>query len=122
MKEIIIKYLDKNYMFTLSTYVSYNLYDKNAKIEVRLKEVLDNIMFIFNLDSDQLRLVFDDWADKKAIEMQNKVTDLRYKLYLQTGIELQLTPHDLNQLLKEDDELGELFNTQSWFTNYDKPI
>lgn len=121
MKDIIIKYLDKNYKFTLSTYVSYNLYDRNGCKEVRLKEVLENIMHIFNISNEELRLIFDDWADTRAIEMQNKVTDFRYKLYELTGIDLQLTAADLNKMLIDDDN-AVMFDPNAWFTNHDKPV
>jgi hypothetical protein len=31
--------------------------------------------------------------------LNNKIADIRYKLYEQTGVELQLTTNDLNQLV-----------------------
>ncbi len=58
--------------------------------------------------------IFDVWADRKAIEIQNNITDLRYKLYEKTGVELQLTTADLNNMLR-DKENEELFTSNSWW-------
>lgn len=118
MKELILKYLDKNYKFTLSTYVSYNLYDKIDNKEARLVDVLDSLKLIFTIDNDKTDLlmdIFDIWADKKAIEIQNNITDLRYKLYEKTGIELQLTPADLNNMLR-DKENEAMFGPNHWWS------
>ena len=107
MKEIILKYLNSQYRFTLSTYVSYNLYDKIEKREVRLAEGLKSIITIFGIDEAELMGIFDVWADEQAIIMQNMITDCRYKLYEKTGMELKLTPSDLNNLMSEEIEKRE---------------
>lgn len=98
-KKIVLDYLNRFYRFNLSTYTTYKLYDKIDKKEVPLKEALQSIKTIFNVNEDELFQVFDDWADEKAIEIQNKVTDLRYKIYEQTGLDLELTTNDLNKML-----------------------
>jgi hypothetical protein len=99
MEEIIIKHLNKQYQLTLSTYVSYKVLDKIDNVEVSLKQVIQNIILIFNIDETEIMGIFDKWADNQATLLNNKIADIRYKLYEQTGVELQLTTNDLNQLV-----------------------
>ena len=99
MEEIIIKYLNKQYQLTLSTYVSYKVLDKVDNLEVSLKQVIHNVILIFNIDEAEIIRIFDKWADNQATLLNNKIADIRYKLYEQTGVELQLTTNDLNQLV-----------------------
>lgn len=99
MEEIIIKFLNKQYQLTLSTYVSYKVLDKVDNVEVSLKQVIQNVILIFNIDETEIMNIFDKWADNQATLLNNKIADIRYKLYEQTGVELQLTTNDLNQLV-----------------------
>ena len=99
MEEIIIKYLNKQYQLTLSTYVSYKVLDKLDNLEVSLKQVIHNVILIFNIDETEIVRIFDKWADNQVTLLNNKIADIRYKLYEQTGVELQLTTNDLNQLV-----------------------
>ena len=99
MEEIIIKFLNKQYQLTLSTYVSYKVLDKVDNAEVSSKQVIQNVILIFNIDETEIMNIFDKWADNQATLLNNKIADIRYKLYEQTGVELQLTTNDLNQLV-----------------------
>lgn len=99
MEEIIIKFLNKQYQLTLSTYVSYKVLDKVDNVEVSSKQVIQNVILIFNIDETEIMNIFDKWADNQATLLNNKIADIRYKLYEQTGVELQLTTNDLNQLV-----------------------
>jgi len=101
MKEIIIKYLNTQYKFTLSTYVSYKLYDKLECRDVGLKEAINIIRKIFSIEDSELMPIFDCWADEQATIIQNKITDIRYNFYEKTGVELDLMPNDLNLLMDE---------------------
>lgn len=103
MKEIITEYLDDNYRMTLSSYVSYMLEDKEQKINVRTKEVLVILMEVFAVSEDEVNEIFDAWADTKQIIINNRIADIRYKLYEKTGVELQLTPADINKLIEEEE-------------------
>ena len=102
MDDIIRKYLNKQYKFTLSTYVSYKLYDKVDDVDVSLKEVTQSIITIFGIDETLLMNIFDKWADEQATLLNNKIADIRYKLYEETGVELELTTKDLNNLMDSD--------------------
>lgn len=103
MKEIIIKYLNNLYVFKLSTYTTYKLYDKMEQRDVGLKEVFNTIIKVFNISDDELSDIFSEWADKKSIEINNKVVDIRNELYKTTGLELQLTVADLNKMIETGD-------------------
>lgn len=102
MNEIIIKYLNKQYKFTLSTYVSYKLYDKVDEVDVPLKEAIQSIITIFGIDETVLMNIFDKWADEQATLLNNKIADIRYKLYEETGVDLELTTKDLNNLMESE--------------------
>lgn len=102
MDEIIRKYLNKQYKFTLSTYVSYMLHDKVDDVDVSLKEAIQSIITIFGIDETLLMNIFDKWADEQATLLNNKIADVRYKLYEETGVELELTTKDLNNLIDSD--------------------
>ena len=99
MEEIIIKFLNKQYQLALSTYVSYKVLDKVDNVDVSSKQVIQNVILIFNIDETEIMNIFDKWADNQATLLNNKIADIRYKLYEQTGVELQLTTNDLNQLV-----------------------
>jgi hypothetical protein len=102
MNDIIVKYLNKQYKFTLSTYVSYKLHDKIDGIDVPLKEVIQSIITIFGIDETLLMGIFDKWADEQATLLNNQIADIRYKLYEETGVELELTTKDLNNLIESE--------------------
>jgi len=105
MKDIIVNYLNKQYKFTLSTYVSYKLYDKVDNIDVSLKEALSSIILIFGIEETELMSIFDVWADEQAKILNNKITDIRYKLFEKTGVELELTAKDLNELIDKEESV-----------------
>jgi hypothetical protein len=107
MKEIVLKYLDETYAMTLSTYVSYKLKDKHKDEEVSLKEVFVQMETIFSINEDEQREIFDLWADKKSIELNNLVVSIQEKLYQLTGKTIQVSPDKMNGLIDEVDVRNE---------------
>ena len=99
MKEIVTKYLNDNYKFTLSTYVSYKLRERLSNDDVSLKEVLNQLDTIFSLTPDELRDYFESWADVKAIEINNLVVDMQDKIYQLTGKTVRVPVDQLNGLI-----------------------
>ena len=99
MKEIVTKYLNDNYKFTLSTYVSYKLRERLSNDDVSLKEVLTQLDTIFSLTPDELRDYFEAWADVKAIEINNLVVDMQDKIYQLTGKTVRVPVDQLNGLI-----------------------
>jgi hypothetical protein len=106
MKEIVLKYLDETYKFNLSTYISYKLRDVYKKEEVSLREVFTNIQTIFGMDDDETRTIFDEWADKKSVELNNLMVSLQEKLYLKTGKTINIPIEGFNCLINEINEIG----------------
>lgn len=102
MNEIVLKYLDDTYMMTLSTYVSFKLKDKYKNEDVSLKEVFIQLETIFNITPDEQRVIFDTWADKKSIEINNLVVSMQEKIYQLTGKTIELSPEKMNGLIVED--------------------
>ena len=94
MNNIIYNYLNKNYSFTSSTYVRYVLFDKIDKTEVRISDVFKVIIKIFEISIDEVNPIFDAWADKKAIEFNNRITDYKFAFYKKYGVEIE--PTELN--------------------------
>jgi hypothetical protein len=99
MEQMVIKYLENNYHFTLSTLVSYRLVDKFDGSEVGLRSVMQTIMSIFNIDDEALFPIWEKWSENKAIEVNNRITDFRYKIYEATGYNVELSLEDMNKVL-----------------------
>ena len=99
MEDIVINYLDKNYSFNLSTLYSYKLKDKHNGSDVYLTELWSDMEKIFNLSKEDFEKIWDKWADIKIIELNNRITDIRYKLYELNGTDYNLTSEDINQIL-----------------------
>ena len=105
MKEMVLKYLNENYLMTLSTYVSYKLKDKHKNEDVSLKEVLIQIETIFSLNEDEQRIIFDEWADSKSVELNNIIVEIQEKIYRLTGKEISINPSEMNGLIDTPDNL-----------------
>ena len=111
MNQIVLKYLDDNYKFTLSTYASYKLRERLSNDDVSLREVLKQLDIIFSLSEEELRTVFEIWCDKKSIEINNLVVEMQDKIYQLTGKTIQVTPEQMNGMIdvvnvrEESDEL-----------------
>jgi len=101
MKEIVLNYLDKNYKMTLSTYVSYKLKETATGNDVSLKDVFIQLETIFSLNEEEQRDIFDIWADKKSIELNNLVVSMQEKIYQLTGKTIQVSPEKMNGLIDE---------------------
>lgn len=99
MEEIVISYLDKQYSFTMSTLYSFKLYDKLNKTEIYLKSLWLEIEVIFGLSFEDFEPIWEKWSDTKILEINNKITDMRYKLYEFNGTDIVLTTEEINKML-----------------------
>lgn len=107
MKEIdtlILKYLNKHYRFSLSTYTSYKLVDMRENKVVSMNETLADLTVIFGISQAELTPIFDQWATRKALDLNNRIVDIRTQLYIKTGFELKLTVGDINMIVEEMSE------------------
>lgn len=101
MEELIFKYLDSNYVFSLSTIISYKLVDKFNKTDIGVLNVMNTLKNVFDVDDDELYPIWEKWSQIKAVEINNKITDFRYKIYEATGYNVELTLEDMNKILNE---------------------
>ena len=58
-------------------------------------------MSIFNIDDETLFPIWEKWSESKAIEVNNRITDFRYKIYEATGYNVELSLEDMNKILYE---------------------
>lgn len=100
MTEIILKYLNKNNRFTLSTYQSFKIRDMINNHDTNLSALVRDMVLLFDIDLDESGRIFDLWADEQIIKLNNIITDLRYKYYEKYGFELDLTPPETNEALE----------------------
>ena len=100
MNDIILRYLNKNYRFTLSTYTSFKILDIINNHEVSLSILIKDMVLLFDIDLEESGRIFDLWADAQIIKLNNTITDLRYKYYEKYGVELDLTPPETNEALE----------------------
>ena len=104
MEEMVIKYLDKNFKFTLSTLSSYKLFDRTTKQNVYLTTIWDDVGVIFGLSKEDFEPIWDKWAEAHIVNINNKITDIRYKLYELNGSDVLLSVEDINTLLMSEKE------------------
>lgn len=110
MKEIVLKYLDDNYTMSLSTYVSYKLKDKYSGEDVSMKIIFEQLETIFSLTKEEKCNIFDSWADKKSIEMNNLIVAYQEKIYQLTGKTLKVSPEEMNGLINNSKRADELIS------------
>jgi len=104
MEKIITSYLEKQYRFSLSTLSSYKLYDRTNNIDVSVLSIWDDMVTIFGITKEEFEPIWDKWADSKIIEINNRITEIRYKLYELNGSDIDISAADINILLRS--ELG----------------
>lgn len=102
MEEIVTKYLDKQYRFTLSTLSSYKLWDRVKKESVYLTTIWADMETIFGLSKEAFEPIWDKWAEAKILELNNRITDIRYQLYELNGRDVEISAADINKILNSD--------------------
>lgn len=104
MEKIIIKHLETQYRFTLSTLQSYQLIDVYSGEKIFIKTLFNDLEKIFGVDNEELLKIWDVWAENKILELNNRIADIRYKIYELTGVdELEISINKINQeLIKYD--------------------
>lgn len=102
MEDIVTKYLDKQYRFTLSTLSSYKLWDRINKENVYLTTIWADMETIFGLSKEAFEPIWDKWAEAKILELNNRITDIRYQLYELNGADVEITVQDINKILNTE--------------------
>ena len=102
MNDIILKYIESPYSVTLSTAVSYKVYDKVTKKNIGLLDFYRSVSKVLGVPVSDVEPVALDWIEGKQIEINNRITDFKYKTYQMTWtvVELELTLSDLNKVVE----------------------
>jgi hypothetical protein len=102
MKEIITKYLDANYRLSVASLKDYKLYNIRENKSETMIGVYKNLGVIFGIATEELADIFQPWVEKKAIELNNRITDIQFKIYKATGVEIKLTAEQLADLIENE--------------------
>lgn len=103
MEKIIIKHLELQYKFTLSTLQSYQLIDRYSNQKIYIKSLFNDLEKIFGVSNEELLEIWDIWAERKIVELNNKITEIRYQLYETTGIDsFEVSINEINRMLIND--------------------
>lgn len=103
MEDIILKYLNKNYRFTLSTYSSYFLKDRVNDANVHLKDVLALLKETFTMDETQLMNIFGKWSESQEILMNNRIVEIKERLYAM-GVTIELSVDQMNTIIEDEEK------------------
>jgi deoxyribodipyrimidine photolyase len=88
MNNIVLKYLNKNYRFTLKTYDNFLVKEIISDNDVKLSEVISLTKLIFMISEEESLKIFDDWADQQLTFINNRVVELQERLH-KNGYSLQ---------------------------------
>jgi hypothetical protein len=103
MEKIIIKHLELQYKFTLSTLQSYQLVDRYNNQKIYIKSLFNDLEKIFGVSNEELLEIWDIWAERKILELNNRITEIRYQLYEATGVDsFDISINEINKVLIND--------------------
>ena len=83
--------------------------DRIADNNVRLSDVISSLITIFSLTEEEMMVLFDKWADSQSILLNNRLVEIQEHLY-KNGVDIQLTPHQINMLMEDEEYRNENFN------------
>lgn len=76
-----MKYLDKNFMFTLSTLTSFQVKYRHGSENIRMTELVKEIKDVFSIDEEELLPILDKWTEYQYTKINNILTDTKYLMY-----------------------------------------
>jgi len=100
MDDLIFKYLNKNYRFTLNTYEDFLVKNKITGEEEKLSGVISSLSVIFNEDENEIMRIFDRWADYQNAILYNRITEIREEV-LKSGSEINLTVDEIVEIMQK---------------------
>lgn len=98
MDDLIFKYLNKNYRFTLNTYEDFLVKNKITGEEEKLSGVISSLSVIFNEEENEIMRIFDRWADYQNAMLYNRITEIREEV-LKGGSEINLTIDEIVEIM-----------------------
>jgi len=111
MREIILKYLNKNYRLTFATFDNFLVKDRINGEDVKLSAVMQSLNVIFDIDENEMLHIFDDWCDYQNTLLNNRLVEIQEKLYA-AGVTIELTPQQKDKLTEVDLGLDDIFDNR----------
>ena len=104
MREFVIRHLNRNYHFSLSTMVSFFMKEKASGKQISLYGVIDIMKLVFDISHEEAYEIFDEWAEVQHTIINNRIVELRYELYSK-GIDTEPNVNDINRMLIDEYEV-----------------
>jgi len=104
MDDIIKDYLNLSYEITISTYLNFKLHDKIVGDDIFMQNILIELVNIFDVDTEYVDAVWLQWMSIKINNFENKLVDIKYKVFERTGIVLDVNTYNWSTLI--DDNVG----------------
>ena len=101
MKEIIINHLTNNYKITINSYTSLKLLDISSDEELYLRGVMNDTIEFMGITEREFEEAWGVWIDDEIKRFENLIVDLQYKIYKQTGIEINLHEPKYRDIVKK---------------------
>ena len=101
MKEIIINHLTNNYKITINSYTSFKLLDISSDEELYLRGVMNDTIEFMGITEREFEEAWGVWIDDEIKRFENLIVDLQYKIYKQTGIEINLHEPKYRDIVKK---------------------
>lgn len=80
MEILILKYLRKNYCFTLSTLTSYNISCRHTGEKIAIPKLMQDVEVALNISEEELFPVFNKWAEEEYTKINNLLVDIEYEV------------------------------------------
>lgn len=98
---LVVKYLEKNYEYKLKTLMTCDLHEKGNASPVTLAEVREDLKVMFILTDDEFFTMFDKWAEKEYVKLNNIREDFKLHYFKEFGVEPNNSDRDaLNEYLR----------------------
>lgn len=82
MKELIIKYIERNFRFILTGLTSLFIFDLSTGKRLKPGELMSELTEIFgNIDYNETLSIVEPWFNGEITRIQNKIVDLQYDMY-----------------------------------------
>ena len=88
-KNIVIKYIRKNYSINYESMIQFNALSINDGKTVSIGRVFEDIIDLFGITNTEATKYFNEWIDEEAIRIDNEQVDKMYMAHEQ-GVPLSM--------------------------------
>lgn len=82
LDKLIIKHLNKSYRFSLETYETFRVLEKDGNSSVGLKELYNSVGMIFDVTQDEIIEPMESWFTHQETLLNNRIVDILEKTYV----------------------------------------